>query len=182
MGCLGRGGLRFGRGGSRCGGVGGARGGAASTGHNKAASTRPVLAWCPVPGCLWVGSGSVCLCRVCPCVLGCYTRSVGNAPLLIGCSVPDRVHGPVTGAAPPALPLLLVVVWLLVRVAGAFVPGCPRDSAASCRSESSTRYPRVLWAGLRPGCPCGVTVLWLAQDALRNTWGESIYRVCALAG
>ena len=103
-------------------------------------------------------------------------------PIRRQCTSSDRVHGPVTGAAPPALPLLLVVVWLLVRVAGAFVPGRPRDLAASCRLELSTRNPRVLWAGLRPGCPCGVTVLWLAQDALRNTWGESIYRVCALAG
>jgi len=31
-----------------------------------------------------------------------------------------------------------VVVWLFVRVVGAFVPGCPRDFAASLRSESST--------------------------------------------
>ena len=43
------------------------------------------------------------------------------------------------------------MVWLFVRLVGAFVPGCPRDLAASFRSESSTRYPRVLWAVLPPG-------------------------------
>ena len=41
------------------------------------------------PGCAWRGeavSGSVCQFRVCSCVLGHCTRSVGNAPLLFGCA------------------------------------------------------------------------------------------------
>ena len=41
------------------------------------------------PSCAWRGaavSGSVCQFRVCSCVLGHCTRSVGNAPLLFGCS------------------------------------------------------------------------------------------------
>ena len=46
------------------------------------------------PRCVWRGvavSGSVCQFRVCSCVLGQCTRSVGNAPLLFGCSAPYRV-------------------------------------------------------------------------------------------
>ena len=64
------------------------------------------------PSCAWRGaavSGSVCQFRVCSCVLGRCTRSVGNAPLLIGCSAPDRVHGHVTGAAPPVLLAVVAV-------------------------------------------------------------------------
>ena len=41
------------------------------------------------PSCAWRGaavSGSVCQFRVCSCVLGHCTRSVGNAPLLFGCT------------------------------------------------------------------------------------------------
>ena len=107
-------------------------------------------------GWLWARSDSVCQSRVYSCVLGHCTRSVGNAPLLIGCSAPDRVHRPVTGAAPPARALLLVVVWLFVRVVGAFVPGCPRDLAASFRSECPTRFsPEPYGRCLRPVCPCG---------------------------
>ena len=47
--------------------------------------------------CAWRGvavSGSVCQFRVCSCVLGRCTRSVGNAPLLFGCSAPYRVQCP----------------------------------------------------------------------------------------
>ena len=49
------------------------------------------------PSCAWRGvavSGSVCQFRVCSCVLGRCTRSVGNAPLLFGCSAPYRVQCP----------------------------------------------------------------------------------------
>ena len=87
-GCLGRSGLRFG-----CG-----RGRALSTGRNIAAQRSPGVL---CSGWMWARSGPVCQFRVCSCALGCYTRSVGNAPLLIGCSAPDRVHGSVTGAALP---------------------------------------------------------------------------------
>ena len=41
------------------------------------------------PSCAWRGaavSGSVCQFRVCSCLLGHCTRSVGNAPLLFGCA------------------------------------------------------------------------------------------------
>ena len=41
------------------------------------------------PSCAWRGaavSGSVCQFRVCSCVLGHCTRSVGNPPLLFGCT------------------------------------------------------------------------------------------------
>ena len=41
------------------------------------------------PSCAWRGaavSGSVCQFRVCSCLLGHCTRSVGNAPLLFGCT------------------------------------------------------------------------------------------------
>ena len=41
------------------------------------------------PRCAWRGvavSGSVCQFRVCSCLLGRCTRSVGNAPLLFGCT------------------------------------------------------------------------------------------------
>ena len=58
------------------------------------------------PRCAWRGaavSGSVCQFRVCSCVLGQCTRSVGNAPLLFGCSAPYRVQRHVTGTAPPCL-------------------------------------------------------------------------------
>ena len=58
------------------------------------------------PSCAWRGvavSGSVCQFRVCSCVLGRCTRSVGNAPLLFGCSAPYRVQRPLSGAAPPCL-------------------------------------------------------------------------------
>ena len=47
--------------------------------------------------CAWRGaavSGSVCQFRVCSCMLGRCTRSVGNAPLLFGCSAPYRVQRP----------------------------------------------------------------------------------------
>ena len=57
----------------------------------------------------------MCQFRVYSCVLGRCTRSVGNAPLLIGCSAPDRVHGHVTGAAPPCF-------WQLWRLPGTWVP------------------------------------------------------------
>ena len=56
--------------------------------------------------CAWRGvavSGSVCQFRVCSCVLGRYTRSVGNAPLLFGCTATERVHRYVTAAVPPCL-------------------------------------------------------------------------------
>ena len=43
------------------------------------------------PGWLWRGVDGSCQFRVCSCVLGRCTRSVGNAPLLFGCSAPDRV-------------------------------------------------------------------------------------------
>ena len=58
------------------------------------------------PSCAWrgvAGSGSVCQFRVCSCVLGRCTRSVGNAPFLIGCSAPYRVQRHVTGTVPPCL-------------------------------------------------------------------------------
>ena len=42
----------------------------------------------------------MCQFRVCFCLLGRCTRSVGNAPLLFGCSAPYRVHRHVTGAVP----------------------------------------------------------------------------------
>ena len=68
--CKGVGGVGVGRGAG--GGVGGV----------------PVLP--PVgPSCAWRGaavSGSVCQFRVFSCVLGRCTRSVGNAPLLFGCT------------------------------------------------------------------------------------------------
>ena len=43
------------------------------------------------PGWLWRGVDGPCQFRVCSCVLGRCTRSVGNAPLLFGCSAPYRV-------------------------------------------------------------------------------------------
>ena len=49
------------------------------------------------PSCAWRGaatSGSVCQFRVCSCLLGHCTRSVGNAPLLFGCTAPYRVQRP----------------------------------------------------------------------------------------
>ena len=42
----------------------------------------------------------MCQFRVYSCMLGHCTRSVGNAPLLFGCSAPYRVHRHVTGAVP----------------------------------------------------------------------------------
>ena len=104
MGCRGRGGLRCGQNclghgvlfarepASACanrlfackgvGGVGVGRGAGGGVGG------VPVLP--PVgPSCAWRGaavSGSVCQFRVCSCMLGHCTRSVGNAPLLFGCS------------------------------------------------------------------------------------------------
>ena len=49
------------------------------------------------PRCAWRGvavGGSVCQFRVCSCLLGHCTRSVGNAPLLFGCTAPYRVQRP----------------------------------------------------------------------------------------
>ena len=132
-------------------------------------------------GWLWARSDSVCQSRVCSCVPGHCTRSVGNAPLLIGCSAPDRVHRPVTGAAPPARALLLVVVWLFVRVVGAFVPGCPRDFAASLRSECPTRFsPEPYGRCLRPVCPCGGCSKTLsAIPGANQSIGSAHWRVSA---
>ncbi len=58
------------------------------------------LGW--VSGLVVAVSGSVRQFRVCSCVLGRCTRSVGNAPLLFGCSAPDRVQCPRSGVAPRA--------------------------------------------------------------------------------
>ena len=73
----------------------------------------PVLS--PVgPSCAWRGvavSGSVCQFRVCSCALGRCTRSVGNAPLLFGCTAPYRVQRPISGAVPLCL-------WRLWRLSG----------------------------------------------------------------
>ena len=77
----------------------------------------------------------MCQFRVCSCVLGHCTRSVGNAPLLFGCSAPYRVHRHVTGAVPLngcSAPVLLAVVvagdvgvfwaWVVFRL-GCLPPG-----------------------------------------------------------
>ena len=47
-----------------------------------------------------VGCGQPDARRDCAYARGCCTRSVGNAPVLIGCSVPQEVQRPVTGAVP----------------------------------------------------------------------------------
>ena len=87
------------------------------------------------PGWLWRGVDGSCQFRVCSCVLGRCTRSVGNAPLLNGCSVPDRVHGPVTGAAPP---LCRCFWWWCGCLSGSRVP--------SCLVARETWQPLVAWS------------------------------------
>ena len=68
------------------------------------------------PSCAWRGaavSGSVGQFRVCSCMLGHCTRSVGNAPLLFGCTATYRVQRPISGAAPHngcSAPVLVAVV------------------------------------------------------------------------
>ena len=68
-----------------CKGVGGV-----GVGRSAGGSVGGVPILPPVgPSCAWRGaavSGSVCQFRVCSCVLGHCTRSVGNAPLLFGCT------------------------------------------------------------------------------------------------
>ena len=77
------------------------------------------------PRCAWRGaavSGSVRQFRVCSCMLGHCTRSVGNPPLLFGCTATSRVHRHVTGAPPRngcSAPVLLAVVVVAGDV-GAF--------------------------------------------------------------
>ena len=65
-----------------------AGGGVGSVGSVGGVGGVPVLP--PVgPSCAWRGaavSDSVCQFRVCSCLLGHCTRSVGNAPLLFGCT------------------------------------------------------------------------------------------------
>ena len=56
--------------------------------------------------------------RVCSCDWVCCTRSVSSASLLIGCTAPQRVQRPVTGAAPLALlfrPGCFVRPWAAAR-------------------------------------------------------------------
>ena len=77
------------------------------------------------PSCAWRGaavSGSVCRFRVCSCMLGHCALSVGNAPLLFGCSAPYRVHRHITGAVPRigcSAPVLVAAV-AAVGVVGVF--------------------------------------------------------------
>ena len=68
-----------------CKGVGGVGVGRSAGGGVGAVPILPPVG----PSCAWRGaavSGSVCQFRVCSCVLGHCTRSVGNAPLLFGCT------------------------------------------------------------------------------------------------
>ena len=71
------------------------------------------------PRCAWRGaavSGSVGQFRVCSCMLGHCTRSVGNAPLLFGCSAPYRVQRHITGAVPHigcSAPVLVAAVGVV---------------------------------------------------------------------
>ena len=71
-----------------CKGVGGVGGVGVGRSAGGGVGGVPILP--PVgPRCAWRGvavSGSVCQFRVCSCLLGRCTRSVGNAPLLFGCT------------------------------------------------------------------------------------------------
>ena len=91
---------------------------------------------------LWARSDSVCQFRVYSCVLGRCTRSVGNAPLLIGCSAPDRVHRPVTGAAPP---LGRCFWWWCGCLSGSWAPSC-----LAARETSQPRFARSVRPDSRP--------------------------------
>ena len=62
------------------------------------------------PGWLWRGVDGSCQFRVCSCVLGRCTRSVGNAPLLFGCSAPLSGVAPLIGCSAPALVAAVGVV------------------------------------------------------------------------
>ena len=152
-------GLYFERTDERCGVFGGARGGSVSTGHNMSRYVRPARRsrWGSVhgaqlirptrPGWLWRGVDGSCQFRVCSCVLGRCTRSVGNAPFLFGCSAPYRVQRPLSGAAPPCL-------WWLSGLWGS--SGLELSSAwglcgASCcgSSEMSHVIPRHVFQTLK---------------------------------
>ena len=113
---------------------------------SRAQQSRPTLARC-LPGVLcsawlWARSDSVCQLRVYSCVPGHCTRSVGNAPLLNGCSVPDRVHGPVTGAAPP---LGRCFWWWCGCLSGSWAPSC-----LAARETSQPRFARSVRPDSRP--------------------------------
>ena len=121
----------------------------------KLLNTRPVFTLCPVLGLVVAGSDSVCQFRVCSCVLGRCTRSVGNAPLLNGCSAPDRVHRPVTGAVPP---LGRCFWWWCGCLPGSWVPSClAARETWQPRFARSRRLdiPESSGRRFRPGCPCG---------------------------
>ena len=106
-------------------------------------------------GWLWGRGDSVCRFRVYSCVLGRCTRSVGNAPLLIGCSAPDRVHRPVTGAAPP---LGRCFWWWCGCLSGLWAPSClaARETWQPLFARSRRLdIPESSGRCFRPGCPCG---------------------------
>ena len=88
---------------------------------------------CPMPGLVVAVSGSVCQFRVCSCVLGHCTRSVGNAPLLFGCSAPYRVQCPLSGAVP------------LIGCSAPYRVQCPLSGAAphiGCSAPYRVQCPR----------------------------------------
>ena len=107
---------------------------------------RPRAGGCP--GWLWWGSGSLCQLRVCSCVLGRCTRSVGNTPLLFGCSAPYRVQRPISGVAPPIG--CSASDRVQCPISGAVPPiGCSASDRVQCPLSGAA--PPCFWQLWRPG-------------------------------
>ena len=107
------------------------------------------------PSCAWRGaavSGSVCQFRVCSCLLGQCTRSVGNAPLLFGCTAPYRVHRHVTGAAP------------LIGCSAPYRVQCPRASGSCGGCRGCGRF-------LSLSCLRGLSSGLELSSAWGTSWG-----------
>ena len=113
---------------------------------SRAQQSCSIPARCPpcalCSGLLWGRGDSVCQFRVYSCVLGRCTRSVGNAPLLNGCSAPDRVQRPVTGAAPP---LGRCFWWWCGCLSGSWAP-----LGLVARETSQPRFARSVRPDSRP--------------------------------
>ena len=113
-----------------------------AVGQRQRGTTRSA----PVPGLVVTGSGSGCQFRVCSCVLGHCTRSVGNAPLLFGCSAPYRVQCPLSGVVPQI--------------------GCSAHTSGSGNCWGYGRLPRL--ECLLLGVLCGL-VLWFLRNVACNS-------------
>ena len=113
-------------------------------------------------------SGSVCQFRVFSCLLGHCTRSVGNAPLLFGCTAPYRVHRHKHGYSAPDQ-------VQRPRACGTCggCRGCGRLLSLSCLlGLSSGLGLSSAWVVFRLGhfvAPLWRLMLWFLRNVARNS-------------